>query len=304
LRFAGFALLGLVVVRPVAQASDGPAAIASDVAAPDGLLLTPLPADFDEAAIQYEGFAGAPGCQPTTGESCTLVQGSGPHVLLIGDSNALMLVGAMQEMAVAEDLTLTVAADAGCAWQAGYFYASHPDKRENCEAIHRRVYGEALDTLRPDVVIAVNVREWSTFSNPAFTDAPDQQALRSATADSVERILASGARLAVIEPMPRGTRDPNPLHCLGTARYQEECRFSSPTEPFWFEQDLRALDLERERMWSIDLDRLVCPALPACDPIIDGIVVHWDDAHLTQRFAQTLAEPMAEELRSRGLLEP
>ena len=295
-------LMGLVLIRPIAELWDRPRA--TPAAAPeDGEALTPLPDDFDEAAIRAEGFAVDLACEPTTGEGCDLVRGDGPHVLLVGDSNALMLVEALTAVAEAEDLSLTVAVDPGCAWQAGYFYVSHPDKREHCEQIQRRVYEEVLDDLRPDVVIAVGVREWSTFSNPDFTDTEQERSLRSTTLDSVERMLDTGARVVVIEPLPRGTRNPHPLNCLGVATYQEECRFSSPAEPFWLEVDLRSLDAAHDRLWSIDLDRLVCPALPSCEAMLDDVVVHWDDAHLTRRFARSLADPIAAELRSRGLLE-
>jgi len=119
-----------------------------------------------------------------------------------------------------------------------------------------------------------------------------------------EQARASGARLAVLEPTPRGPRDPNPLNCLGIATYQEECQFSSSAGPFWLEQDLRALDVLHENMWSIDLDRMICPALPSCDAVIDGVVVHLDDAHLTRRFALTLAQPIGDELRVVGALDP
>ena len=42
---------------------------------------------------------------------------------------------------------------------------------------------------------------------------------------------------------------------------------------------------------SIDFDRQVCPYLPICDPVVDGMVVHHDDNHLTVTFADTLLGP-------------
>ena len=55
-------------------------------------------------------------------------------------------------------------------------------------------------------------------------------------------------------------------------------------------------------MWSVDLDRVVCPALPICDPIVDGTVVRWDGAHLTRRFGMTLVDDLTKMLDDRGLL--
>ena len=56
-------------------------------------------------------------------------------------------------------------------------------------------------------------------------------------------------------------------------------------------------------MWSVDLDRSACPALPICDPVIDGTVVRWDGSHLTRRFSMTLVDDLTAMLDERGLLE-
>jgi hypothetical protein len=298
-------LLGLVVIEPLAETSrlERPvAAVGSPDAPVDGL--TPVPADFDQEAIWRERYAIETGCRPETGEGCTLVQGDGLHVLLIGDSNAQMLQGPLRDLAEAEGLTLTVAAEPGCPWQEGFVYESHVEKEDLCARIHDRVYDSLLGELEPDLVVAANVREWSTFSRPEFGDRAQDADLRSATSESAQRIVDAGARLVVVEPFPRGPRDPNPLNCLGTATYQEECRFSSPTEPYWVERDLRALDQADDDVFSIDLDRAVCPSLPLCDPIVDGVVVFWDDAHLTLRYGLTLADDIAGAWRERGLLDP
>ncbi|MBK6854981.1 MAG: hypothetical protein IPG97_00015 [Microthrixaceae bacterium] len=105
----------------------------------------------------------------------------------------------------------------------------------------------------------------------------------------------------MIETLPR-SGGPNPLNCLGTATYQEECRFEAPGQDYWVDGDLRALDQASEQMWSVDLDRAVCPALPICDPIVDGTVVRWDGAHLTRRFGMTLVDDLTRMLADRGLL--
>ena len=42
-------------------------------------------------------------------------------------------------------------------------------------------------------------------------------------------------------------------------------------------------------VWSVDLDHLVCPFLPICDPIVNNQIVKWDPTHLTVKFAQSIA---------------
>lgn len=69
------------------------------------------------------------------------------------------------------------------------------------------------------------------------------------------------------------------------------------------EQDLRQMDEANERMWSVDMDRIVCPALPICDPYVNGMVARWDGAHLTRKFGESLADDLADILAERGLLD-
>ena len=55
-------------------------------------------------------------------------------------------------------------------------------------------------------------------------------------------------------------------------------------------------------MWSPDLDQLVCPYLPICDPIVDETVVKADHSHLSRQFAVTLAPAIGAYLESNGLI--
>jgi hypothetical protein len=42
-------------------------------------------------------------------------------------------------------------------------------------------------------------------------------------------------------------------------------------------------------VWSLNADRLVCPALPTCAPVIDNVIVKRDPSHLTGTFALLVA---------------
>lgn len=267
------------------------------------LVLARVPADFDQLAIYDERYSIPVGCSAEKAEVCTVVEGTGPHVVLVGDSNAVMLQGAMVEMARQQNLTLTVAALNGCPWEPDLMHTpSSPDKVEACRLGDRVFYEEILGGLHPDVVVAIDVRSAGTENDTVFTGSEAHQEKRDALASGVERVLASGAALVAIEPLPRTGGGFNPLSCLGTATYQEECRFKTPEQIYWLKEDLRALDATEERMWSVDLDRVVCPALPICDPIVDGTVVRWDGAHLTRRFGMTLVDDLTRMLADRGLL--
>jgi hypothetical protein len=57
-----------------------------------------------------------------------------------------------------------------------------------------------------------------------------------------------------------------------------------------------------DHVWTADFDRLVCPYLPICDPIVNGRVVKWDAYHLTRGYSESLAGPITQFLRDNNLL--
>ena len=55
-------------------------------------------------------------------------------------------------------------------------------------------------------------------------------------------------------------------------------------------------------VYSLDLDKQVCPLLPICDPVIGGQIVKLDPSHLTAGFVVTLAPYVDTYLKSVGLI--
>jgi hypothetical protein len=58
------------------------------------------------------------------------------------------------------------------------------------------------------------------------------------------------------------------------------------------------------RVVSLDLDRLVCPRLPICDPILHEMIVKRDGSHLTGSYARYLSTVIAADLHRQGVLVP
>jgi hypothetical protein len=114
----------------------------------------------------------------------------------------------------------------------------------------------------------------------------------------VDRLGEVADQVVLIEPMPVAPFDP--LGCLVAADWLEDCRFVVPPDRPWIEQAYRELAEARPEVAVLDIDRLVCPYLPICDPVIGGEVVRRDVLHLTQGFGATLAEPIDEFLDARG----
>ncbi|MFM7225296.1 MAG: hypothetical protein ACKO1Y_07705, partial [Actinomycetota bacterium] len=90
--------------------------------------------------------------------------------------------------------------------------------------------------------------------------------------------------------------------CLRRAESLEECRYVGPRTVSGLEAAYRKLAREDPGIATLDLDRLVCPYLPICDPVVEGTLVKSDTYHLTPTFAESLAPTIERLLRDRGVL--
>ena len=299
-------IAALVIVPAVIEPRTG---ASDDVAAPSTGGFTPIPTSLDLNAIFYEEF-GKPvdeagrelTCEGTDVGRCTVVHGSGTHVLLIGDSNAEMLVPALTKMAQDHDLTLSLVVSAGCPWQRGYLILS-AEIQQRCRALKEDAYARVIPELAPDVIVAMNAG-YAWDRGPSDPEGkPADPKVEAATTSSLTELEAGGRSVVIVEPIPK---DPDttvePLNCLSTSAFVEDCRFVAAVEPSWAELTSRRLDTTDDQLLSMDIDRLVCPYLPICDPIVGGVVVKWDGQHLTARFSETLAEPFAAYLREHRLI--
>ena len=302
---------GLVIIPRVVHT---PATSAAPVTAEEGATagFTSVPAGLDFEAIK-EDFPPVINCYQRPASDCTLVTGTGPHILLIGDSHAQMMIPTFRAIANNEDLTLSVSVHFVCPWQQGLYahtLSNEPARLRACRAEKDDLYDRVLPALRPDVVIAMN-RGYEEPGQDIQYLGPDSNVLREAepgfddwlgdsTARSLRALEDGGRTVVVLEPIPYG--EVNALRCLSDASFVEECREVVDANPSGVERLYRRLDTADDDLWSVDLDRLVCPYLPVCDPIVDGHVVKTDWTHLTSTFATSLAPSLTAYLRSIGVL--
>ena len=79
-----------------------------------------MPADVDWEAVTAD-YGDTGWCTADDPGECTVVEGSGPHVLLVGDSQAQSLVPMFRTLAEEHDLTLSLNVVEGCLWQEGLY---------------------------------------------------------------------------------------------------------------------------------------------------------------------------------------
>ena len=107
-------------------------------------------------------------CSADHPSACTIVHGSGPRVLLIGDSHAVMMTRMFAKLAKEHDFTLSVNALLGCPWQENLKNVqSGPPRQKQCTAARAGWYDTVLPKLHPDLVVIAsfpreNKAHWQT----------------------------------------------------------------------------------------------------------------------------------------------
>ena len=126
---------------------------------------TPIPdLDFQGARRTtgggFKGVRFAENCLGKPAATCTILTGSGPHILLIGDSHAQMLQYTFAKIAQKQGLTMSMSTAGGCPWQRDLYLAAGRAEdaplTRKCVAIKRDLYDRVIRQLRPDLVIAVS----------------------------------------------------------------------------------------------------------------------------------------------------
>ena len=301
---AGLALslVAALVVVPAIDVRPAEATAEADLSADAGF--TPIPDDFNQFITYNEGYGDTVECVDGAPEDCTVVEGEGTHILLMGDSNAQMMVPAFTRLAEQEGLRLSLAVTSGCPWQRDR-YTFTAEIQAKCRRTKADAYDRVIPALDPDVIVLLN----STEADPAATTDPrngNTKALKADTEASLEALRDRDRQIVMLSSAPRPVgldEQQNPLECMAEATFVEECRFVVPTQPTWYEAFKRGLAEDDPQLTVVDIGPLICPFRPICDPIIDGQVVWWNEAHITRRFSETLAPGLADELRAQGVLD-
>jgi peptidoglycan/LPS O-acetylase OafA/YrhL len=270
-----------------------PARAKPAAAAPATNGFTPVPASLKWPREHGYHF---PHCSGQPVDRCLLVPGHGKRVLVIGDSHAAMYVPAFREIARREDLSLYVDTHGFCPWQRDWMpnpAMSWPVdinvSTAECTRFREDLYTRVVPAIDPDVIVA-------TGANWAYVgDA-------SAIIDSIHALEHASRKIVLIEDVPIATAS-DPFKCLSGAKVLEECRYLADPNPTPAEIVYReAATADPRHVFSANLDRLVCPFLPICDPVIGGHIVKFDPQHLTVDFSEYIAPQVESYLTRLGAL--
>jgi peptidoglycan/LPS O-acetylase OafA/YrhL len=261
-------------------------------------------------------------CSGRPASACTIIKGSGAHVLIIGDSTAWAMFPAFAKIARAEHLQLSTAAATVCPWQRHLFYSdvSQPYlqvRRKACEDYKRDLYDRVIPALKPDLVVAISIdyadplQKGAVIPGVIFDDQnrtvatpADKEYLADLKADterSVAAIARSAGKVLLVDPAPRAPYFQDPFSCLSKNTTVAPCRFL--VDPARKTTDRIYHDLaDGRRVYNADFEKLYCPFAPICDPVIDGRVVWFDQQHVTAPYAESLAVPITLYLKANRLI--
>ena len=234
-------------------------------------------------------------------------------MLLIGDSHAEAFTPGFAAIARKYSLTLAIVTAQNCPWQDGLVEVpagAAPNLARVCRA-HQSDWHRVVRQFDPDIVALVH-RPIDDTITPNVVRLPDNQivlasrrasevALQAVTNHTLDELQGAGRKIVIIEPLPLAPGTFNPFTCLSQAKYLDSCRYVAATRPSRLERYYRSIANGTD-LYTLDLDRLVCPYLPICDPIVDGIVVKKDSQHITPDYSRHLADSLAALLVADGII--
>ena len=307
---AASALLAVTVVPALLEADRRPALVTEQEGARDvpavREVTVPEDVDWEQVTTDY-GDVGW--CTAEAPEECTVVEGSGTHVLLLGDSQAQSLVPMFRRLAEEHDLTLSLNVVEGCLWQEQLYNAKSSDEeQQNCEEARVGWYDEVLPELDPDVVVIMSrprdeERSWrGVVRRRDGVRQPLARMTLQASRATLGKItdVASHTLLVKRIVMPEKF---DPADCLTSAENAAECAVpaplgGSPSDGFYQTEAATS-----PRVDTLDLNPAFCPDAPICQPVVEGEVVWRDDHHVTARYAESRRDTVWQILRRTGAFD-
>ncbi|MCI0686396.1 MAG: hypothetical protein L0Y54_04040, partial [Sporichthyaceae bacterium] len=248
-------------------------------------------------------------CAADHPESCIVRRGDGPHVLLIGDSQAMSFVPTFHQLADEHDLTLSLNVRSGCPWQEGLANdKQNGDGALACEQARVGWYDQALPALDPDVVVLLarprdDEKTWgSVLRRRDGKDQPLDQAVYETTQDTLRKVSAVATKTVVVERMVMPETF-SPLDCLATSRRIGDCTVPVLATPSASDGFYAAAAAASRDIITVNFNDVFCPDSPLCLPVIGDRVVWRDDHHYAATYVMHVRDQIWTKLEDAGAFE-
>ncbi len=306
------ALVAATVVPNVLERDRKPVVLASSTQAPltaNAALLRELNRPVPD--LDYEALTSDHGpwqyCSASNISACRSVRGSGPTVLLVGDSQAQMFIPAFQKLARTYDFNLDLDVLPGCPWQEQLTNDhSAADTAAECASARVGWYDDVLPRLHPDVVVLLarprdDLDEWG---DTAVRRDGRVQPLEKAVWETSKATLGKITEVApavVVQRliMPETFQPPD---CLASAKRIGQCAVTQEPKESAADGFATTLATENPRVHTLDLNPIFCPTAPICSPIQHGDLVWRDDHHYTVGYTERMRQQVWSALTATGAL--
>jgi peptidoglycan/LPS O-acetylase OafA/YrhL len=298
-RFASGTVVFGLACSALAAYTVVPAALQSDAKPAMALIPATTPGQSGAAAangnkpvppIDWQAIADSKGaetsfCTLSDTTSCIQHQGtSGLNVMLVGDSHARVLTPTLAKIAEQQNFTLSTSMVAACPWQQGVLskFAS-TDEKSDCVAARSALYGGLLKAMKIDVVVLTEMPRssdnWQEGLIALDGSNKSINELNLATmTNSLQTFSKADVRSVVVESWIVRTDDVNPLECLSGATRIGQCVVPAPPAPLT-DSFARTLATRFSNVATVNINDIVCPTSPVCEPVLNDIPVWRDSKH-------------------------
>ena len=271
----------------------------------------PIPRDIDYEKVQKDFGPPDRWCRPSSPQDCVVVDGKGPHVVLAGDSHALVLASGFIKLAKEKGFKLSLSVVKGCPWPQGIYNTRVPNEgQQKCRQARRGFYDRTLPKMNADLVVVSSLpRTNSSWRGDLLTYGGKAKAPRRLQQAAISRTLRmiddAGANAVMIKSiMGTGGWEGgfDPLACLSQAKDQSVCTVSPPLDRPVADAIQESLVVKNPRADTIDINPLICPDSPICLPVLGGHPVWRDYQHISPGVARHVRDGIWAKIRRTGLL--
>lgn len=307
------ALVAATIVPNVLESVRKPAVTAATGSSGLALSANPVLASELKASVpnlDYASLARQSGkkqyCSADDVSGCQSVRGSGPTVLLVGDSQAETFVPVFRKLAREHDFNLDLDVLAGCPWQEELKNDKQAaDTAQACVGARVGWYDDVLPQLDPDVVILLgrprdDTAEWGDLvARRDGKKMPLEQAVWESTRDTLAKVTKVAPAVVVQRlTMPETF---GPADCLSSATRVGECAVTAEPKPSVTDAFVTTLAAQNPRIHPLDLNPIFCPTAPVCSPIQRSQLVWRDNHHYTVDYALARRQEVWDALQATGV---
>jgi peptidoglycan/LPS O-acetylase OafA/YrhL len=223
-----------------------------------------------------------------------------PHVAVVGDSHARIMMTMLEPLVEAGKLTVDLFVSGGCPWST---------QAPNLQNAAGRTCASFRARLEP--LLDRTAKQYDAILTTArlTTMRGSEEERVAGLVEAWSRVTRQGVPVVVLRDNPQDPYDQDPAHdpnaCLSRTPVREANRRCSVDRSARLDRWFDALAVAAARTPGaelVDLTRFYCDQRK-CPVVVGGVNVYFDNNHLTVTFARTLAPYLHGELTDRGLLD-